>query len=80
MYVLGALIMVGAGVAFGALGALMIWGGMQAVRDELLRGFVSANPSGGDRALTLTLVGFPMVVAGIFGLLSAVWMVLVAIG
>lgn len=80
MFLLGVLITIGAAVAFGIMGALTIWGGLGSVRAELLRGFVSANPTAGDRALTLLLVVVPLVITGLFGLLSAGWMLMVAFG
>jgi TRAP-type C4-dicarboxylate transport system permease small subunit len=80
MFVLGSLIAIGAAVAFATIGILTLWGGWHAFQQELQRGFVSENTSAGERALTLILVGLPLVGAAVFGLLSALRIAAVAVG
>ncbi|NTW02940.1 MAG: hypothetical protein HGA19_16935 [Oscillochloris sp.] len=80
MAIFGSLIALAAALAFVAIVALSFWGTLQAVSDELLRGFISANPSATDRALTLLLVGVPLAGVAALGLLSAVRLTLVALG
>jgi hypothetical protein len=80
MSILGSIICLGAALAFAAMALLAVWGGLRAIRRELLRGFVSANPGAADRALTLLLVGVPLAGVAAIGLLSAVRLTLVALG
>jgi hypothetical protein len=80
MAILGSIIALGAALAFAAIAGLAVWGGLQAIRHELLRGFVSANPGPADRALTLLLVGVPLAGVAAIGLLGAVRVALVALG
>ncbi|MBX0330155.1 hypothetical protein K2Z83_21025 [Oscillochloris sp. ZM17-4] len=80
MSILGSIIALGAALAFAAIAVLAVWGGLEAVRREILRGFVSANPGPADRALTLLLVGVPLAGVAAIGLLSAVRVALVALG
>jgi TRAP-type C4-dicarboxylate transport system permease small subunit len=80
MFILGALIALGAAVAFAAIGVLTLWGGWQAFRQELQRGFVSGNTPAGERTLSLILVGIPLIGAAVFGLLAAFRIAAVAVG
>jgi hypothetical protein len=80
MAILGSLIALGAAVAFVVIVGLAVWGGLLAIRQELLRGFVSANPGPADRALTLLLVGVPLAGVAAIGLLGALRLALVALG
>lgn len=80
MAILGSMIALGAAVAFAAIALLAVWGVAQAIRGELLRGFVSANPGPLDRTLTLLLVGVPLVGVVALGLLGALRIALVAVG
>ena len=80
MAILGSIIALGAALVFAAMAVLAVWGVLQAVRGELLRGFVSANPGPLDRALTLLLVGVPLAGVAALGLLAAVRITLVALG
>ncbi|MEI7644437.1 MAG: hypothetical protein WCJ55_09165 [Chloroflexales bacterium] len=80
MSILGSIICLGAALAFAGIALLAVWGGSQAIRHELLRGFVSANPGVADRVLTILLVGVPLVGVAAIGLLSAIRMTMVAFG
>jgi hypothetical protein len=80
MAILGALIALGAALAFAVLGALTLWGGWLAIRREVLRGFVSAAPSPAERTLTLLLIGVPLFGAALLGLLAAIRIAAVALG
>jgi hypothetical protein len=80
MSILGSIIALGAALAFAGMAILAVWGGLQAIRSELLRGFVSANPSVADRAITVLLVGVPLAGVAAIGLLSAVRVARVAFG
>lgn len=80
MYALGVIVSLGVAVAFAVVGILLVWGALQTLRGELLPGFVSANPSGGDRALRVFLLIGPLCGAAILSLLAAGRFVLVALG
>jgi len=80
MAILGSIICLGAALAFVAMVALSVWGALQAIRLEIMRGFVSANPGPADRALTLLLIGVPLAGVAAIGLLSAVRLTMVALG
>jgi hypothetical protein len=80
MAILGSIIALAAALAFAAIAILSVWGCLQAVRGELLRGFISANPAPADRIVTLLLVGVPLAGVAALGLLAAVRIILVAIG
>jgi hypothetical protein len=80
MAILGSIICLGVAIAFVVIAGLAVWGTVQAIRLEILRGFVSANPGPADRALTLILVGVPLAGVAAISLLSAVRMALVAVG
>ncbi|MEI7771814.1 MAG: hypothetical protein WCI67_17610 [Chloroflexales bacterium] len=78
MSILGSIICLGAALAFVAIVVIAVWGGLRAIRRELLRGFVSARPGAADRVITLLLVGVPLAGVAAIGLLSAVRLALVA--
>lgn len=80
MYALGVLIAIGAAVVFAAIGALTLWGGLQALTREVPRGFVRSAASGGQRALTIAMVGAPLLITGLFGLLAGARILQVALG
>jgi hypothetical protein len=80
MFILGSIIALGSAIAFAGMALLAVWGGLQAIRHELLRGFVSANPGAADRAITILLVGVPLAGVAAIGLLGAVRITLVALG
>ncbi|MEI6776976.1 MAG: hypothetical protein WCK70_08745 [Chloroflexales bacterium] len=80
MSILGSIICLGAALANAGISILAVWGGLQAIRRELLRGFISANPSAADRTMTILMVGAPMAGVAFIGMLSAVRMIIVAFG
>ncbi len=80
LYILGVLVAVGAGVAFGVIGALTLWGGLSTLRTEVPRDHLRSQAGGGTRAGTALLVGLPLLITGIFGLLAALRMLQVAFG
>lgn len=80
MVVLGVLIAVGAALVFAAIGALTLWGGLDALRLELPPDFRRSNASVTERILTLVLVGAPIVITALFGLLAAGRIFQVALG
>jgi hypothetical protein len=80
MSILGSIIAIGSALAFAGIALLAVWGGLRAIRQELLRGFVSANPGAADRAITILLVGVPLAGVAALGLLAAVRLTLVALG
>lgn len=80
MAILGSIIGLAAAVAFAAVGALLLWGGYLALRDEVRRSFIITRPGPADRALDLLLVVGPLVVTAIFSLLAAGRVAQVALG
>lgn len=80
MALLGSLIALGAALVFAALALATLWGGWQAIRRELLRGFVSTNPAMGERIWSLLLTIVPLLGAALLGLLAAWRIVQVALG
>jgi hypothetical protein len=80
LYLLGVLVAIGAAVAFAAIGALVIWGGLKTLGSEVPRDYLRTRASGGTRAVTLVLVGLPLLVTGFFGLLAALKLLQVAFG
>ncbi|WP_333691826.1 hypothetical protein [Chloroflexus sp.] len=80
MALLGSLIALGAALVFAALAVATLWGGWQAVRRELVRGFVSANPSTVERLWSLFLTVVPLLGAVLLGLLAAWRIFQVALG
>jgi ABC-type phosphate transport system permease subunit len=80
LYVLGALVAVGAGVAFAVVGVLAIWGGLNTLSTEVPRDYVRTRAGGGARIATSLLVGLPVLITGLFGVLALVRMVQMALG
>lgn len=80
MYALGVLITIGAAVAFAAMGIFTLWGGLDALTREVPRDFTRSAASGAQRALTLAMVGLPLLITGLFGLFAAARMLQVALG
>ncbi len=80
LFLLGVIIAIGAAVAFAALGGLTLWGGLNTISSELPRGFVRSGASGAQRLGTLALVGVPLLITGVFGLLAALRILQVAFG
>lgn len=80
LYILGVLVAIGAAVAFAALGALTLWGGFTTLRGEVPRDYLRTRASGGARTLTTLLVGLPLLITGVFGLMAALRLLQVAFG
>ncbi|NJN18160.1 MAG: hypothetical protein HC822_18785 [Oscillochloris sp.] len=80
MAVLGSVIALGAALAFVAVSGLLFWGGWIMLQRELLRGFVSAAASPGERVLTVLLTVVPLIITACFSLLAAGRIALVAVG
>lgn len=80
MYILGVLIAVGSAVAFAAVGALTIWGGLTTLSTEVPRDYLRTRAGGGARALTSLLVGLPLLITGVFSILAALRFLQIAFG
>ncbi|NTV65494.1 MAG: hypothetical protein HGA65_18445 [Oscillochloris sp.] len=80
MAILGSIVCLGSALAFAVIAVLSVWATAQAIRQEVVYGFVSANPSPADRTLTLLMVGVPLAGVAALSLLSAVRFALVALG
>ncbi len=80
LYIIGVLIAIGAGVAFAAVGALTLWGGIGTLRTEVARDYLRTQASAGARTLTAALVGLPLLATALFGLLAALRFIQVALG
>jgi hypothetical protein len=68
---LGALIAVGAGIVFAALGILTLWGGLVVLRSELPSDYRRTQANGTTRLTTTLLIALPLLVTAAFGLLAA---------
>ena len=77
---LGSLIAVGAALAFAAVGLLTLWGGREVFTRELPRDFTRSALTPGRRALTALVVGLPLGITALFGLLAAGRILQVALG
>lgn len=80
LYALGVLIAIGAAVVFGVVGALTIWGGLETLRTEIPRDHLRSQADGATRMTTALLVGLPLLITGLFGLLAALRILQVAFG
>ena len=80
LYILGVLIAIGAAVVFGAIGALTLWGGLNTLGTEVPRDYLRTRAGAGAQATTALLVGLPLLITGIFGLLAALRIFQVAFG
>ena len=80
MLIIGALITLGAALAFLGVGALMLFGGANATQQQVLPGFRPDRPSPAERALTLLGVWGPVLLIAILCLLAAIKMLQVVIG
>ena len=80
MFFLGALIAVGAALAFAVVGLLTLWGGGETLTHELPRDFRRSAASPARRVLGVALVGIPLLLTAIFGLLAAWRVLMVAFG
>ncbi|RRR71717.1 MAG: hypothetical protein EI684_11180 [Candidatus Viridilinea halotolerans] len=80
VFILGVLIALGSAGLFGALGLLTLWGGIVTLRTELPRDYLRTQASGATRFTTLTLVGVPLVLTALFGIIIALRFLQVAFG
>jgi Na+(H+)/acetate symporter ActP len=80
MFLLGVLIAIGAAIAFAVVGALTLWGGLDAVSSELPRDFRRSAATPAQRAFTVAIVALPLVITALFGLLAAGRILQVAFG
>ncbi|MGB9737581.1 hypothetical protein [Chloroflexus sp.] len=80
MALIGSLIALGAAIVFAGVAIATLWGGWQAIQRELLRGFVTTNPSIGERIWSILLTVLPLVGATLLGLLAAWRIAQVAFG
>ncbi|HJZ45614.1 MAG TPA: hypothetical protein VKE41_00545 [Roseiflexaceae bacterium] len=80
MSAIGALITLGAAIAFLVVGALTLFGGTNATQGQVLPGFQPDRPSPAERALTLLGVWGPIVLIAVLCLLAAIKMLQVAVG
>lgn len=71
LVMLGVLTAIGAGIVFGALGLLTLWGGIVALRTELPRDYRRTQANGTVRLVTTLLIALPLFVTAAFGLLAA---------
>lgn len=80
LFWLGALIAVGAALAFAALGLLALYGGVRATLGQILPGFRSDQPSALQRLLTLAALWLPVAVVAFFGLYACVHILGIVLG
>jgi hypothetical protein len=80
MAVLGALITLGAAIAFLVAGALTLFGGANATQQQLLPGFRPDRAGPAEQVLALLSVWGPIVLTAALCLLSAIKMLQVVIG
>jgi hypothetical protein len=74
MVILGVLITFGSAIAFLAVGALALFGGVNATQQQVVPGFRPDRPSAAERALTLLGVWGPIVLLAALCLLTAIKM------
>ena len=79
MSIIGALITLGAAVAFLVVGALTLFGGANATQQQLVPGFRPDRPSPAQRALALLGVWGPILLIAALCLLAAIKMLQVAV-
>jgi hypothetical protein len=79
MTVLGALITLGAAIAFLIVSALTLFGGANATQGQLLPGFRPDHPGLAERALALLSVWGPILLIALLCLLAAIKMLQVVI-
>ena len=80
MLIIGAVITVGAALAFLGVGALTLFGGANATQRQVLPGFRPDRPSPAERALTLLGVWGPILLIAILCFLAAIKMLQVVVG
>ena len=74
MIIIGALITLGAAIAFLVAGALTLFGGANATQQQLIPGFRPDRPGLGTRALALLSVWGPVLLTALLCLLAAIKM------
>ncbi|KPV49609.1 hypothetical protein SE17_31640 [Kouleothrix aurantiaca] len=79
MIILGALIVLGAALAFLVVGALALFGGANATQGQVVPGFRPDRPGAAERALTLLSVWGPVALIALLCLLAAIKMLQIAI-
>ena len=80
MPIIGALVTLGAAIAFLVVGALALFGGADATQRQVVPGFRPDRPGPLERALTLVGVWGPVVLVAVLCLLAAIKMMQVAAG
>lgn len=80
LFWLGALIALGAALAFAVVGLLTIYGGVRATREQLLPGFRPDRSGPLHRTLTIVAVWLPAAVVAFFGLYAGAHIVQVVLG
>jgi hypothetical protein len=80
MSIIGALITLGAAIAFLGVGALTLFGGANATQQQVVPGFRPDCPSAAERALTLLGVWGPVLLIATLCLLTAIKMIQVVVG
>ena len=80
MIIIGALITLGAAIAFLAVGALALFGGANATQRQIVPGFRPDHPSAAERALTLLGVWGPILLITTLCLLTVIKLLQVVAG
>ena len=80
MAIIGALIALGAAIAFLVIGALSLFGGARATSDQVVPGFRPDRPGGLERALTLLGVWGPVLLIAALCLLAGIKIFQVVLG
>jgi hypothetical protein len=79
MVIIGALIALGAAVAFLVVGALALFGGARATTEQVVPGFRPDRPGPAQRALTLLGVWGPVALIALLCLLAGIMIFRVAL-
>jgi hypothetical protein len=79
MLIIGALITLGAAVAFLVVGALTLFGGANATQNQVVPGFRPDQPGTGQRVLALLGLWAPVVLTALLCLLAAIKMLQVVL-
>jgi hypothetical protein len=79
MAFIGALVALGATIAFLVIGALTLFGGARATTEQVVPGFRPDRPSPAERALTLLGVWGPVALVALLCLLAAIQILRVAL-